>query len=31
MASSQQTQEVLRWRPTRPGLIADLDQPYYFA
>jgi nucleoside-diphosphate-sugar epimerase len=30
-ASSKQTQEQLQWRPTRPGLIADLDQPYYFA
>jgi len=31
MASSKQTQERLQWRPTEPGLIADLDQPYYFA
>jgi nucleoside-diphosphate-sugar epimerase len=30
-ASSKQTQERLQWRPTLPGLIADLDQPYYFA
>jgi hypothetical protein len=30
-ASSKQTQERLQWRPTMPGLIADLDQPYYFA
>jgi nucleoside-diphosphate-sugar epimerase len=30
-ASSEQTQERLQWRPTMPGLIADLDQPYYFA
>lgn len=30
-ASSKQTQEQLQWRPTLPGLIADLDQPYYFA
>jgi hypothetical protein len=30
-ASSKQTQERLHWRPTLPGLIADLDQPYYFA
>ena len=30
-ASSKQTRERLQWRPTLPGLIADLDQPYYFA
>ena len=30
-ASSRQTRERLEWRPTLPGLIADLDQPYYFA
>jgi hypothetical protein len=30
-ASSAQTQERLGWRPTRPGLIADLDRPRYFA
>ncbi|WP_394827241.1 SDR family oxidoreductase [Pendulispora albinea] len=29
-ASSQQTRERLQWRPTFPGLIADIDQPYYF-
>ena len=29
-ASSTQTQELLEWRPTHPGLISDLDQPYYF-
>jgi nucleoside-diphosphate-sugar epimerase len=29
-ASSAQTQELLGWRPTRPGLIADLDRPQYF-
>ena len=29
-ASSQLTQERLGWRPTRPGLIADLDRPDYF-
>jgi nucleoside-diphosphate-sugar epimerase len=29
-ASSKQTQERLQWRPTLPGLIADLDQPHYF-
>ena len=30
-ASSAETQEQLGWRPTRPGLIADLDGAYYFA
>lgn len=30
-ASSKQTQERLQWKPALPGLIADLDQPYYFA
>lgn len=29
-ASSAQTQERLRWRPTGPGLIADLEQMRYF-
>ena len=29
-ASSQKTREALGWTPTGPGLIADLDQPYYF-
>jgi nucleoside-diphosphate-sugar epimerase len=29
-ASSEQTQEVLGWRPTQPGLIADIDRPSYF-
>ncbi|HXD00800.1 MAG TPA: SDR family oxidoreductase [Verrucomicrobiae bacterium] len=29
-ASSQQTQQNLGWRPTQPGLIADLDRPAYF-
>jgi nucleoside-diphosphate-sugar epimerase len=29
-ASSQRTQELLGWRPTQPGLIADLDRPRYF-
>ncbi|HWL87761.1 MAG TPA: SDR family oxidoreductase [Polyangiaceae bacterium] len=29
-ASSQRTQQELQWRPTQPGLIADVDQPYYF-
>ena len=30
-ASSTLTQERLGWQPTQPGLIADLDQPHYFA
>ena len=30
-ASSAKTQDALGWRPTQPGLIADLDQPHYFA
>jgi nucleoside-diphosphate-sugar epimerase len=29
-ASSKQTQQVLGWHPTQPGLIADLDCPSYF-
>lgn len=29
-ASSRQTREQLGWRPTRPGLIADLDHERYF-
>jgi len=29
-ASSAQTQERLGWRPTRPSLIQDIDQPHYF-
>ena len=29
-ASSKQTQQDLGWRPTHPGLIADLDRPTYF-
>lgn len=28
--SSQLTQERLGWRPTQPGLAADLDGPHYF-
>jgi len=31
VASSEQTQAKLGWRPTQPGLIADLDRPAYFA
>jgi len=30
-ASSAITQDLLGWRPTRPGLIADLDEGHYFA
>jgi nucleoside-diphosphate-sugar epimerase len=30
-ASSAQTQVTLGWRPTQPGLIADLDAEHYFA
>ena len=29
-ASSDRTQQLLDWKPTHPGLIADLDQGYYF-
>jgi nucleoside-diphosphate-sugar epimerase len=29
-ASSEQTQKLLGWHPTHPGLIADLDAGYYF-
>ncbi len=25
------TRELLGWQPTRPGLIADLDEGHYFA
>lgn len=28
--SNEITQELLSWRPTGPGLIADLDQGHYF-
>ncbi len=30
-ASSARTRARLNWEPTQPGLIADIDQPYYFA
>ena len=30
VASSEQTRAKLEWRPTQPGLIADLDRPAYF-
>ncbi len=29
-AYSEQTRERLGWRPTRPGLLADLDREAYF-
>jgi hypothetical protein len=29
-ASSVLTRELLRWQPTHPGLIDDLDQGHYF-
>ena len=29
--SSAQTRELLGWRPTRPGLIEDLDKGHYFS
>jgi hypothetical protein len=28
--SSVQTQRILGWRPTGPGLINDLDRAHYF-
>jgi len=30
-ASAQITRELLGWQPTRPGLIADLEEGHYFA
>jgi nucleoside-diphosphate-sugar epimerase len=29
-ASSEHTRKVLEWKPTQPGLIADIDQAAYF-
>ncbi|HTQ98215.1 MAG TPA: hypothetical protein VMH89_15490 [Candidatus Acidoferrum sp.] len=29
-SSSKKTQEHLGWQPKQPGLIHDIDQPYYF-
>ncbi len=29
-SSAALTREQLGWRPTQPGLIADLDQGHYF-
>ena len=28
--SSVRTQKLLHWKPKQPGLIADIDQAYYF-
>lgn len=30
-AASALTRQQLGWQPTRPGLLTDLDNPYYFA
>jgi nucleoside-diphosphate-sugar epimerase len=30
-SSSERTRSVLGWKPEQPALIADLDQPHYFA
>ncbi|MET7424293.1 SDR family oxidoreductase [Dactylosporangium sp. NPDC005555] len=30
-ASARLTHDLLGWRPTRPGLLADLEQGHYFA
>jgi hypothetical protein len=31
IGSSEQTQRLLGWQPTGPGLITDLDRAHYFA
>jgi hypothetical protein len=28
---SEWTRERLGWQPNQPGLLADVDQPHYFA
>jgi hypothetical protein len=28
--TSARTRELLDWKPTHPGLLADLDQGHYF-
>jgi hypothetical protein len=28
--SNQRTRELLGWQPKQPGLIADIDEPFYF-
>ncbi len=30
-ASSAKTRALLGWTPNQPGLLADIDQPYYYA
>jgi hypothetical protein len=30
-ASGEWTRKHLRWQPKQPRLLADIDQPYYFA
>jgi nucleoside-diphosphate-sugar epimerase len=29
-AAAAETKKALDWRPTHPGLVEDLDQPYYY-
>jgi len=31
LRKSKQTRALLGWQPERPGLIADIDDPAYFA